>query len=119
MNKTTNYSQTHWSLADLFPAADGPEMQSAFKTMDEKVAEFEGVRSKLAENLSQADFLAIIRQMEEINSIGYRLYAFANLSFAENTQNQAAQSLLMRVQQYFADLSNRTLFFQPVVEGAE
>jgi len=111
MNKATHYSLTHWSLADLFPAADSPQMQSAFKTMDEKVVQFESVRSKLNENLSQADFLVIIRQMEDINSIGQRVYAFASLSFAEDTQNQAAQSRLARVQQYFAELSNRTLFF--------
>jgi hypothetical protein len=73
MNKTTHYSQTHWSLADLFPAADSPQMQLAFKTMDEKVAQFESVRPKLNENLPQADFLVIIRQMEEINSIGQRV----------------------------------------------
>ncbi|HET6821685.1 MAG TPA: M3 family oligoendopeptidase, partial [Anaerolineales bacterium] len=37
--------------------------------------------------------------------------AFAGLSFAEDTQNQNAQSLLGRVQQFVAEMQNRTLFF--------
>jgi oligoendopeptidase F len=49
--------------------------------------------------------------LEEINVDGGKLYGFANLLFAEDTQNQSAQSLLTGVQQFFAELSNRTLFF--------
>jgi oligoendopeptidase F len=39
------------------------------------------------------------------------LYGFASLAFAADTQDQNAQSLLGRVQQFVAEIENRTLFF--------
>ena len=40
-----------------------------------------------------------------------KIYAFAGLSFAADTQDQNAQSLMGRVQQFVAEIQNRTLFF--------
>ena len=111
MNAVTTYQQTRWSLADLFPSADASEMQQAFSSLEQKVAQFETIRPALTETISPADFMQFVRQVEEINVEGGRLYGFTSLQFAEDTQNQTAQSLLTRVQQLFAELTNRTLFF--------
>ena len=111
MNAVTTYQQTRWSLADLFPSAEASEMQQAFSKLEQKVAQFETIRPALTETISAADFMQFVRQLEEINIDGSKLYGFANLLFTEDTQNQTAQSLLTRVQQFFAELSNRTLFF--------
>ncbi len=40
-----------------------------------------------------------------------KLDAFAGLAFAADTQDQAAQTLQSRVQQFIAEISNRILFF--------
>jgi len=111
MNSVNTYQQTRWSLADLFPSAGASEMQQAFSKLEQMVAQFETIRPALTETISQADFLVFVRQLEEINIEGGKLYGFANLQFSEDTQNQPAQSLLTRVQQLFAELTNRTLFF--------
>ncbi len=111
MNAVTTYQQTRWSLADLFPSAEASEMQQAFSSLEQKVAQFEAIRPALTETISAADFMQFVRQLEDINIDGGKLYGFANLLFTEDTQNQSAQSLLTRVQQFFAELSNRTLFF--------
>jgi oligoendopeptidase F len=111
MNAVTTYQQTRWSLADLFPSAEASEMQQAFSSLEQKVAQFETIRPALTETISAADFMQFVRQVEEINVEGGKLYGFASLQFSEDTQNQTAQSLLTRVQQFFAELSNRTLFF--------
>ena len=111
MNAINTYQQSRWSLADLFPSACASEMQQAFSSLEQKVAQFEIIRPALTETISPADFMQFVRQLEEINIEGGRLYGFANLQFAQDTQNQPAQSLLTRVQQLFAELTNRTLFF--------
>ena len=111
MNAINTYQQTRWSLADLFPSAEASAMQQAFSNLEQLVAQFETIRPALTETLSPADFLLFVRQLEEINIEGGRLYGFANLLFSEDTQNQPALSLLTRVQQLFAELTNRTLFF--------
>ena len=56
-------------------------------------------------------FLIIIRKSEEMQTLGYRLYAYAGLSFSADTQDQAALTLMARVEQFLAELTNRTLFF--------
>ena len=56
-------------------------------------------------------FLDVVRASESIARVVNRIYSFAGLSFAEDTQNQDAQSLMGRVQQFVAEMENRTLFF--------
>ena len=40
-----------------------------------------------------------------------KLYSFAGLAFAADTQDQRIQALLGRIQQFMAEMENRTLFF--------
>ncbi len=108
---TTLFKQSKWSLADLFPAAASPELEGAFKTLDEKVSAFEAQRPKLTAEIDAEDFMDIVKQAEDITRLEHRVYAFANLCFAEDTQSQSAQSLMARVEQAMAELSNRSLFF--------
>jgi oligoendopeptidase F len=105
------FSQTRWSLADLMPAASGPELETAFTDLTALVAEFEKIRPQLSPTLSQSDFMGFVRQLEAINTLGSRLGAFAHLWFTEDTQNQSALSLMARIEQFSAELSNRILFF--------
>src|SRR5581483_10955158 len=105
------YSQTKWSLADLFPGPDSPELEAAFDKVEEQVTSFEGVRGKLKADIEKDQFLEIVRASESISRVISRLYAFAGLSFAANTQDQAAQTLQARIDQFAAEMQNRTLFF--------
>ena len=105
------YQQTRWSLHDLFPAPHSSELETAFQTLDQLVAEFETYRASLHEDISIEEFLKILKQLEKIQNLGSRLYAYAGLLFSEDTQNQTAQTLTARVEQFVADLTNRTLFF--------
>ncbi len=107
----TRYQQTRWSLSDLFPAPNSSELETAFQTLDQWVAEFETFRDRLREDIPVEEFLKILHQLEKIQNLGARLYAYAGLLFSEDTQNQTAQTLTARVEQFVADLTNRTLFF--------
>jgi len=105
------YSVKKWDLGELFPGFDSPELQAAFDNVEEQVTSFEGVRGKLKSDMNVETFLEVVRASEEMTRIINRVYAFAGLSFAEDTQNQNAQSLMGRVQQFVAEIQNRTLFF--------
>lgn len=111
MNKTETYTQTNWSLADLFPGINSPELAAAFKKIEERVANFEKRRSELDENMDAAAFLALVKQLEDTHHLLHRLFAYAELVFAGDTQDQAAQGLLARVEHFGAEMGNRTLFF--------
>jgi oligoendopeptidase F len=107
----STYLVKKWDLSELFPGFDSPELQEAFDNVEEQVASFEGVRGKLAPDIDSETFLDVVRASEETARVLNRVYAFAGLSFAADTQDQNAQSLMGRVQQFVAEIQNRTLFF--------
>ena len=105
------FQQTRWSLADLFPAIDSPELEAAFTQLDALVTEFEKVRPELSPEITLERFLEIIRLDEQATELAHKLGGFASLAFSQDTQDQAAQTLLARVEQFMAELGNRSLFF--------
>ncbi|HEX2995877.1 MAG TPA: oligoendopeptidase F, partial [Anaerolineales bacterium] len=105
------YSVKKWDLSELFPGFDSPALQAAFDNVEEQVTSFEGVRGKLNAEMDKETFLDVVRASEETLRILNQVYGFAELSFSADTQDQNAQSLLGRVQQFVAEIQNRTLFF--------
>ncbi len=106
-----SFKQTAWSLADLFPGLDSPELEAAFKTLETQVAGFEKIRPDLKADMDVERFMEILGLSEESTKLAHKLYAFAGLAFAADTQDQAVQTLMARIQQFLAELENRTLFF--------
>jgi oligoendopeptidase F len=111
--KSTNlpYSLSKWSLADLFPSADGDKIKATLAEVDKQVAEFEKQRSLLTSEISSSAFLDLIHQQEAFSRLLFRLGAYAYLWFSEDTQNQAAVNLRAQVDQFGAVIQNRILFF--------
>ncbi len=108
----THYQQTAWDLKELFPSIDSPNLEKAFQQLEEKTAEFEKNRPLLTPEISAADFQQITVQMEEIVALASRLNGFAELSFAQNTQDQTAQGLVAKTAQFVSELQNKLLFFE-------
>ncbi len=109
---TVSYSQKRWNLSELISGGmESPELEAAFTGLEKLVAAFEALRPQLKADISVEEFLSIVRKLEEINLAGQKLGGFASLTFSGDTQSQAAQSLMQRVEQFFAEMENRTLFF--------
>jgi oligoendopeptidase F len=96
---------------DLYPAHDSPEMQAAFDEVEAKLTAFETRRSSLSPEISTAGFMEIVRDLEQIGRVVNQIAYYAGLWFAEDTQHQAAQNFQARVDQFGAEVQNRTLFF--------
>ena len=109
---TVSYSQKSWDLSELISGGmESPALEAAFTNLDKLVTAFEALRPQLSADISVEAFLDIVRKLEEINLAAHKLGSFASLTFSGDTQSQAAQSLMQRVEQFFAELENRTLFF--------
>ena len=108
----SHYAQARWSLTDLFPAADSPQLLAAFTQLEAEARAFETWRPRVKVDITKEEFLELVRYLERIVELAQRVDAFAGLWFAEDTQNQAAQSLVAKVDQFMAQLRNRTLFFE-------
>jgi oligoendopeptidase F len=106
------YTQSPWSLSDLFPSHDSPEMEAAFTELESIVANFETLRPLLVDEIPADTFLDLLHRQEAIYMLASRVRSFASLSFSADTQNQAVQTFLGRVDQTMARVNNRLLFFE-------
>jgi oligoendopeptidase F len=108
---TLSENTAPWSLSDLFPGHDSPEMKKAFDEMDSLITAFETLRPQLSAQMPVDSFLDAVRRLEAIHHLGNRVYGFAGLSFSANTQDQAIQTFMGNVEQTLAVMENRLLFF--------
>jgi oligoendopeptidase F len=116
---TVSFKQTAWTLEDLFPAQESPEMEAAFAELEAQVNDFEKGRQELSASISGETFMEFVQRLEAITKIANRIYSFASLRFYGDTQDQEAQTFMARVQQFMADIENRTLFFSLWWKGLE
>jgi oligoendopeptidase F len=103
---------TRWSLNDLLPEPSDEGWDGAFGKLERALLEFEATRDLLSEQISADDFKTVIQKLENVGLIKSRLEAYAELSFAEDTQNPEALNLRDRVEQALADAGNRGLFLE-------
>jgi oligoendopeptidase F len=110
MMARSDYRQERWSLEDLFPALDAPQVGKALQDIDHLVSEIEAYRPRLSDALAADEFLALLGSYDRLMRLLSRLVGFAHLKFAEDTQDQQAQTVLAQMQQQLAEIDNRTLF---------
>ena len=112
MTPESTFTQSRWSLAELYPTADSPQQQADIQQLEQLVSGFEAMRPQMTGQMAPETFVSVLQRMEEIYRIAERLQSFAGLWFSVDTQNQSAQTLKGRTDQILADLKNRTLFFE-------
>lgn len=105
------YSQGPWSLEDLFTGFDDPKYQATFQEIEKGVKDFQAYRDQLSPDISEDLFISIITDYEHIYRLVSRIGGFAELSFTTNTQDQRAQAEVAKVDQFQAEISNQSLFF--------
>lgn len=105
------FTQKEWSLDDLFPGFNSPELEATYKELDKQITAFEAFRPKLGADMDVEDFMEMLEASEKSTRLAHKLYAFAGLAFSADTQDQAAQSAQARIEQFYANIQNRTLFF--------
>ncbi len=111
MSNTSTYPQKAWSLKGLLPEGSKEEIDAIFDQLEKMASEFEAFRPKLVPGIAVEVFQDLMDRQEEMTRKANVLFSFANLRFAADTQDQNALALLARIQQFTAELANRTLFF--------
>ncbi len=108
----TTYKQQAWSLEDLYSGFDTQEMQAALDEVKSGAEAFEAMRPKLSPDISEETFLEMLDAYEALSRTVRRVGYYAQLRFAEDTQNQEAQNFRAQVQQLLAKVDNTTMFFK-------
>jgi len=110
---------TRWSLEDLYSDYDSADMQAALQEIERRVGDFEPYRTVLDAELQKDEFMKIVKDLEHIHRLAALISSFAGLRFAEDTQDQSAQSFQARIDQLMATIQNRILFFSLWWKGLE
>lgn len=108
---TKLYEVEPWSLSDLFDASDSPDMLETMADLESKVGAFEEVRPSLNDKIGKDEFMGIIRQLEGITDLAYRIHGYASLQFSADTQDEQALAFMAKIDQLMAEMQNRVLFF--------
>jgi oligoendopeptidase F len=103
---------TNWTLQDLLPEPVQPNLEEAFSNLERALVEFEATRELLSAGISQSDFNLVLTKLENYTRLKIKLEAFAELSFATDTQNPTVLNMRDRVEQLLTGFTNRTLFFE-------
>ena len=111
MTDQKTYTLTPWNLTDLYSSFDDPQYRAAFDEVRRGVENFQAYRDQLTPDISEDLFISIITTYEHFFRLVSRLDGFAQLAFAQDTQNQTAQAAVAEVDQFSAEMNNQTLFF--------
>jgi oligoendopeptidase F len=111
MTNQTTYTQKAWSLQDLYGGFDDPKYQATLEEIEKGVDNFQAYREQLGPDISEDLFIGIITAYEHFYRLMSRVDGFAELSFASDTQDQKAQAEVAKVNQFRAEMSNKTMFF--------
>ncbi len=105
------FKPSGWDLRDVLPAAGGTEFEQIVDDLKARVAHFETHRATLSDEMDEAEFLAILRESEEMTARAHRIGAYGSLWFSADTQASAALVFQRQSRQLLTELGNRTLFF--------
>ena len=112
------YSLSRWSLDDLYPGFNSPELESAFDQVEEQIGSFEGLPRTAFPEHGQRSIHGCLARLRGIHAHpAASCMPSPGLAFAADTQDQAAQTLQSRVQQFVAEMQQPHSVLQPVVEG--
>ena len=106
--KTTGLPQ--WNLKDLLRHPD-KDLETRSRALNDHVRSLEKLRKDLSSTLPPRTLLKGLQLRETIAAETSRLTAYAQLRFAQNTQNQRARAFETQVRKHLLPLSDRTLFF--------
>ena len=102
-----------WDLRDLYSGSNDPAIFSDFDQSLQKAQHFEErFKGKEISNLNPPEFLKVLKEYEAIMEEGLKPYLYANLLFAEDTQNEEYKSLLQKGKEHWNELETRLLFFR-------
>jgi len=105
------FEQARWSLEDLLPATEGPELDRILVELQAAVSALEASREQLSPDIAPAEFERLLDLVEQIAILSQRLGAYSYLWYAEDTQDQAALAFRGRMEQFLTEIQNRMLFF--------
>ena len=107
----SQYSLGEWNLSELADDPKGEAFQRQVRRLERKSKKFEKAKTHLTPDISQEQFMDMVKDVEDISEETHKLVGYASLSYSANTQSDQATSLMTRMLKMGSEVSNRILFF--------
>lgn len=95
------YKLSGWDLSDL---EEGKDMRR-IERMTSKLE-----KTKLSNSISPKSFMALVKELEELDRITSKLACYAEIHVAEDSSNQEAAAMRAKVDTFLTKMGNRLLF---------
>ena len=96
-----------WDLSPIKPS----NLELAMKSIENKTVALVKKRPFLTVNISEKDFLKVVKEFEALRTESEKLAAYAHLRFCEDTTNQEANASQSKVRTFLTKMNNQLLFF--------
>lgn len=100
-----------WSLSELVRDPKSEEFSSYLRSIEDKVGRFESARQNLQNGISSSEFLALLKQAEDIIESVSIASGYAHLRYYADTSSNEASALVTQMEQVATGIGNRMLFF--------
>jgi len=104
-----------WQLADLYPSADSPELQSDLQKCaaeaDAFAARYQGKLAEIAEQGGAQGLFDAIRDFEAIQDVAGRIGSFAFLHYVTKVDDPARAKVFGDIQEKLTNIGSKLLFF--------
>jgi oligoendopeptidase F len=101
-----------WNLDEVLPARSGKLFSNFIEQLESALVEFESGRSYLNDDISNDQFLLLMKSYELMTRMIARLASYAYMYFSEDTRSQDSRTFKARAEEINTDAANRILFFE-------
>lgn len=112
--KYTNYmnkQSQQWNLRHLYQSISDPAIKTDFKKIDQKIATIKKHRNKIT-RLEATEFLALLKDWEEVEKRLYKIDLFGSLLEATNTGQPAVTRFVKEIEEKITSRSIELLFIE-------
>jgi oligoendopeptidase F len=112
LEQKTGAENVVWDLSIFYSGPDDPAIEQDIKALNNTIDAFVGKYRGRITQLSSAELLEAMHEIESLTDSAYRLGMFANLLYASDTTNPQYGALMQRLTEFDAELDQKMLFFQ-------
>ena len=106
------FQQKSWDLTDILPAYSSPEFEAEQEKLNDSVDKLQSMEGMLSPQVPIDDFVRALRLYEGIKANTARFTTYALLFFRQHTSNSVAKTFQTQMDNFKADVSNKTFFFE-------
>lgn len=110
-SRVTGAESVIWDLSVFYDTLDDPRIDADMQTVNRHADEFAAKYKGRVAELDPEEMYEAILANEAMDDLGGRIGSFASLKFSEDAADPRAGALMQKVQEFGAEVNQKTVFF--------